>query len=366
MIPAREIDYLSLKLLMERSDGTSLKKAHEIKRITHAWRKGWLFIPPQETEQQKWWRCEARMMLGYYADWSGWEYRDEWAATLWHHHKEVYAPVQPWNGVHTPCLYVIGEQGIGDEVIFSSCIPDALKLTDRLILECQPKMRGVFERAFGVETVSANLKGTRRYKQDLPKEVTAWMSLGDLPRMWRTHLKHFPGTPYLQALPDQVERFRRYRGRTGISWRGRQGEEKDLLRLFPDAVSLQYDMEWDEDVERPDLDLRDDIEGVLGLIANLDRVVAVSTTAAHMAAALGIPTDVVIADRHTSKSANQFPFKWLCGDSGRTPWYSCVRSYQNINEYRSHRSRSIPKGKELGGGDRPTHGHKAQEPQLAA
>lgn len=367
LLPAREIDYLSLRLLLDRSTGGSrLKKDKEIRRLTRAWKRGELFIPPLETETQKWWRCEARMMLGHYSDWSGWEYRDEWAATLWHHAQTIYAPVQPWNGLHTPCLYIIGEQGIGDEVFFASCLPEALKRTDRLILECQPKMRSVFERSFGIETVSSHMVGTKRMRQDLPPEVTAWMSLGDLPRMWRRHVKSFPGTPYLKPDHAQVERFEQYRGRTGISWRGRQGEEKGLLQLHPEAVSLQYDVEWDEDVERPDLDLRDDIEGVLGLIANLERVVCVSTTAAHLGAALGVDTHVVIADPSTGRAGNLFPFRWICGDSGRTPWYGCARTYRNLNEYRHYWARQESFGQGLGGADRPVPGNQAEVSQLAA
>ena len=304
------------------------------------------------------------MMLGEYSDWSGWEYRDPWAATLWHH-KEIFAPVMPWNGVHTPCLYVIGEQGVGDEVLFASCLPDAIQRTDRLILECQPKMRSVFERSFGIETVAAKtVPGNKRVRQDLPEGVTAWMSLGDLPRMWRLALHHFPGTPYLQARRDQVERFAAYRGRTGISWRGRQGEEKALIALHPEAVSLQYDTEWDEDVERPDLDLRDDIEGILGLTANLAKVVTVSTSVAHFAAAMGVETHVIIADPASSQqnAGNMFPFKWLCGETGRTPWYGTARTYRNLNDYRA---RCLPKGTRMGRADRREHSHPTQESVVA-
>ena len=335
LVPAREIDFRSLKLLLERSTGGSaLKKKREIDRITKAYRRGALVIPPNETEQQRWWRCEARFMLGDYSDWRGWEYRDEWAATLWFH--KPYA-VPPWNGLPTDCLYVIGEQGIGDEVFFASCIEECKKRAKRVIFECLPRLQSVFERSLGVETVASDVKGTNRFKKDLPEGVTAWMALADLPRMWRLSLSMFPGKPFLTADPAQIARFSRYRGRTGVSWRGAQGQIPEIREIHPEALSLQYDMAWDEDMETPDgLDLRNDIEGLLGLLMNLEKIVTVSTSVAHFAAALGVETHVIIADPTTGVRGNIFPWKWICQKTpGRTPWYDAARVYENIDAYRT-------------------------------
>ena len=319
---------------MERSTGGSvLKKRREIGRITKAFRLGKLVIPDNETESQKWWRCEARFMLGDYSDWSGWEYRDEWAATLWH--LKPYE-VKPWNGLETDCLYIIGEQGIGDEVCFSSCIEECKKRAKRVIFECLPRLQSVFERSFGVETVPSDVKGTNRYKKALPEGVTAWMSLADLPRMWRLSLSMFPRKSFLTADPSQIARFSRYKGRVGVSWRGAQGQIPELMKIHPDAISLQCDMAWDEDFETPDLDLRNDIEGLLGLLVNLDKVVTVSTSVAHFASALGVETHVIIADPTTGVRGNLFPFKWICEKTpGKTPWYGSARTYTNLNHYRA-------------------------------
>lgn len=332
MLKAREIDYKALRLLLERSTGGSrLKRDRELKRLSDAFRDGRLFIPDDESETQKLWRCEARFMLGDYSDWSGWEYRDEWAATLWHWRDTGVWDVKPWNGLKTEHLYVVGEQGIGDEVFFASCLPDCLGLCDRVTVECMPRNRAVFER-MGVETVSSDMRGEKRVKRELPEGVTAWMGLGDLPRLWRKHVSHFPGKAYLTASADQVGRFRGYRGRVGISWRGAQGEEKRIMGI--PGVSLQYDLEWDEEVETPDLDLRDDIEGLLGLLSNLSKVVTVSTSVAHYACALGVETHVILGGVRARRE-NVLPWKWLCGDSGRTPWYGSARVFRNWDHYRS-------------------------------
>lgn len=337
LTPARQIDRDSLCLLMEKcTDASPFKIKRQIDRLKTAFSLGQLFIPPDETEQQKWWRCEARMMLGDYSDWSGWEYRDNWAATLWH--TKPY-PVPAWNGLPTDCLYVIGEQGIGDEVFFASCLHEAQARCKRIIFETMPRLQSVFGRLLNVETVPSKIIDGIRHKQDFPEGVTAWMGLGDLPRMWRRGINQFPIMPrnYIGAQIEQIRRFDDYRGMTGISWRGAQGEIPELMAMYPDAVSLQYDQAWDEDMPRvPGLDLHNDIEGVMGLLANLDRVITVSTSVAHFAAAMGKETHVIIADPKTARRGNIFPWKWICRKTpGRTPWYPSARVYDSLRDYRA-------------------------------
>lgn len=339
MRPARAIDRDSLKLMFERCEGgTPFKVKRYCEKIEKAYSRGQLYMPDNEKENQRWWRCEARMMLGDYSDWSGWEYRDEWAATLWHHRPY---PVSPWNGLPTECLYVIGEQGVGDEVCFASVLPDCLKLAKRVIVETDPRLMPAFSR-MGCETVASAIDPVtgRRYKRDLPEGVTAWMALADLPRMFRLDRSMFPGTPYLKADPAQFERFIQYRANVGISWRGAQGEEPGILAAYPDSVSLQYDQRDDENVARPaGLDLRGDVEGLLGLLANLRKVVTVSTSVAHFACALGVETHIIIADRAKAVRKNVFPFKWVCrATPGSTPWYGSASVYETMKDY----ARNLP------------------------
>jgi hypothetical protein len=63
-------------------------------------------------------------------------------------------------------------------------------------------------------------------------------------------------------------------------------------------------------------------KGILGLLSVLACVRSVSTSVAHFACALGVPTYVTIAQPRTARRANIFPFKWICRSTpGRTPWY---------------------------------------------
>lgn len=133
-----------------------------------------------------------------------------------------------------------------------------------------------------------------------------------------------PSSPVFEPLPDQTERARAWldtlpRGiNVGISWRSGQAglirdvsytrisEWGDILRT-PNVnfVLLQYSNKA-EDIAReleevrnlfgvtihvkPDLDLRDDFEGVVAMCRALDVVIAPGTTLRETAAAAGVPT----------------------------------------------------------------------------
>jgi hypothetical protein len=338
--PAREIDYRSIRLVLEKATGASpLKRQNAIRRLEKAYRRGELHLVPDEPANARWARCQARFYLGDYSDWSGWEFQSDYHRSLWHWKDRNPFPIPRWDGSRVKKLWIIGDQGIGDEVFFSSCIPDVQRLVDSVVIECDPRLAGIFARSFGYEVRPAQIEGTTRKVQEPPEGAEAWWPLGDLARNFRRDLGHFPGTPYLKADREQIERFTEYRGKTGISFRGAQGREDRIRQAFPGAISLQYDLEWDEECNAPEgLDLRNDIDGILGLLSNLSHVVSVSTSVAHFAGALGVPVDVIIADPMTARPDRRsiLPFKWVCrATPGRTPWYSSARVYEVWNEYKS-------------------------------
>jgi hypothetical protein len=333
--PLAEIDYKALRLMLERSEGSeSLKKRH-LTKFDRAWKRGQLCYAKEETTIQKWIRCEARFTLGNYEDWSGWEYRDRWSEKIWFHNP-FHVPV--WRGDRVETLYVIGEQGIGDEVLLSQCILDAKQRVNSIVFETQDRLCPIFERCFGVGTQKA-IVGADLIRRAQPFEADAWVSLGELPRIYRRTGADFPRVPYIHPSPDRLPEMERYRNRVGISWRGAQGkiDWRKLLQRYPEAISLQYD-QVEEEVEKPHIDLREDLEGILALLSVLKKVVTVSTTVAHMAAASGVDTDVVLAPQWSGIRKNILPWRWLdlsCEDVPRKArWYGDhVKVYQNWGEY---------------------------------
>lgn len=265
-------------------------------------------------------------MLGDYSDYSGWEYRSEWSAGLWHN------PEGSWRGQPVETLHIFGEQGIGDEVCFAQSLLD-VRDAGEIIFETDPRLVSVFNRCLPVKAVPAlHVDGIRKFR----KPDGPWLPLGDLVRNTRRSLRHFPRKPYLSAKAEEVERFRSYKGRVGISWRGAQGSYglEAFKRVCENPVGLQYDLAWDEEVEVPEIDLRNDLEAILGLLENLERVVTVSTSVAHFAGALGVKTDLILAPLNGIRK-NLLPFKWCCEPMlGATPWYGPhVRVFKSLDAF---------------------------------
>lgn len=335
LLPMKEIDYKALRLMLERSEGPALLKKKHLTKFDRAWKRGQLSYAAEETELQRWMRCEARFTLGDYSDWAGWQFRDKWSQKIWFRNP-FKAPV--WKGNWVENLYVVGEQGIGDEILLSQCILNAKAKVGHVIVETQERLCPIFERCLNVETKKA-IVGADLIRRAQPFEADAWVSLGELPRVYRRKSSDFPRTPYIFPDPKRLPEMEPYRGRVGLSWRGAQGkiDWRKLKEMYPNGVSLQYD-QAEEEVVRPHFDLRDDLEGLLAMLSVLDKVVTVSTTVAHMSAASGVKTEVVIADRYTGIRKNILPWRWLDLSCKTVPrkakWYGDhVGVYLNWGEY---------------------------------
>lgn len=336
LFPMKEIDYKALRLMLERSDGPNLVKKRHLNKFDRAWKRGQLFYCKEETQMQKWMRCEARFCLGDYTDWSGWQYRDRWAEKIWFQNPFL-APV--WNTQYVGKLYVIGEQGLGDEILLSQCVEEARGKVGEVVIETQKRLQSIFERSFNLKTIPA-IVGADTIRRAQPFEADAWVSLGDLPRLFRRKKQDFPRRAYIRPDEHRVMEMEQYRGRVGISWRGAQGriDWRKLLQRFPTAISLQYDQSEEEEVERPHFNLKEDLEGVLALAAVLEKVVTVSTTSAHICASSGVDMDLIIADRGTGIRNSILPWRWLDLSCPVIPrkamWYGDnVRVWHSWGEY---------------------------------
>ncbi|MFN4274849.1 MAG: tetratricopeptide repeat protein [Ferrovibrio sp.] len=251
-----------------------------------------------------------------------------------------------WDGVFPPPgrLLIWQEQGIGDEIVFSSLLPelrdrgaDAVVATDRRLVP-------LFARSF---------PGIKFRPNNEPVDVAAlklvcqrpFGDLGGILRPDAESLAHHPRN-YLKADPERRQIFhQRYvSGRdllVGISWNSRNlrtGSSKsvsldDMLPLLREPgvafISLQYGKaaaEAEPFARQNHVPLRHDaevdpladIDAQAAQIAALDMVMTVSTAAAHLAAALGVPTLLLLPGTRGQL--------WYWGTEGETtPWYPSVR-----------------------------------------
>lgn len=241
-------------------------------------------------------------------------------------------------------LLVLGEQGIGDEIMFASCIPDLLRRCPHLVLSCTPKLETLFRRSFPTAAVTTS-EPARHRSNEAVRAARHMIPLGSLPLHFRRDVAEFRDHQgYLCADPALIAEYReRLTGlgselKVGLSWRGGTDISRRALRslepeqlrpllVLPDVrfVNLQYDARptegstWPVPVAAEMVhwqEALDDYDRTAALVASLDLVVSVCTAVIHLAGALGKST-VVMAP---------FSPEWRYGITGpRMPWYPAVR-----------------------------------------
>ena len=236
------------------------------------------------------------------------------------------------------------EQGIGDDILFLSLIPEASKITktlsvyvdQRLIPLCERSMRGIKFKPYTPGRIDG-------------EEFDYHLPMGSLPRLFRNSEKDFDRVVngYLKADSKRVESLRDelgLRGKKviGISWKSIQGsnmEDKnmeltDFIKTFKDLditlLNLQYgdvDKEIKEFKKETGIDVlqcssvdnREDLDGLAALIEMCDLIVSTSNVTIHLAGALGKETWVLLP-----YVAN---FWWLI-DRTDSIWYPSLKLYR--------------------------------------
>lgn len=229
----------------------------------------------------------------------------------------------------TDGLLVAAEQGIGDELLFLSCLPDLLRDCPEPVVEADARLHPLLARSFpGLSLVDRQIQldgASSIY--DYTKIVSALglkahVHAGDLPGRYRRDRSHRPARGgYLKADRSAVDCWRLRLDKidgegplVGICWRSmlkgsvRSAYYAALEQLLPllrlsgfRFVCLQYDdcrQELEEfrrsygiDIWRPtELDQREDLDGVAALISALDLVVSTATSVCVLAAAVGCST----------------------------------------------------------------------------
>lgn len=213
-------------------------------------------------------------------------------------------------------IAVVAEQGLGDEIMFASCLPDLLRSGARVGLLCSRRLEALMRRSFpSVEIFpGSHLSAEDRYP--VPEGYDLQVAAGSLPGFYRHEPGDFPATRgYLRASNERVAFWKKRTKslgdgiKVGISWRGgspltgkvrRTLTPSDLAPLFAIKgvrwVSLQYGNVGDE-VETMNAQLGaglshwqdavDDLDETAALISALDLCISVGNTQIHIAGALG-------------------------------------------------------------------------------
>lgn len=302
------------------------------------WLEKALAIEPDHTEA-RWNLSLLQLELGKFREgWPNYEKGARARSTRTYTYPDGTS-IPEWDG--TPGLKILtyGEQGVGDEIMFASCVPDLMRVSREVVIDCHPRLVELFSRSFKVQCY-----GTRKQEWiDWPLEhkFDARVSLGSLPKHFRNEITDFPGIPYLQAgrsaTIDALPGIK-----VGISWVGGAKETRRALRSIPlldwkpildknnTLISLQYtdqseEISLVEELIRkpihqlPEIDGRADYDRTAEAVNSCDLIITVNTSLVHLAGALGKPCWVLTPSRPA----------WRYGLHGTgMPWYKSVLQFR--------------------------------------
>jgi hypothetical protein len=237
-------------------------------------------------------------------------------------------------------VLLIGDQGIGDQVMFASVLPDLQRTAKSILCVCEPRLMRLLQNAF--PTVSFIHPSGAQVDSESVDVLMAMSSLGSA---FRSTSADFPGRPYLKAQADGAARWAERLGarpaglRIGVSWRGgvpqtnRIGRSIALQALRPllelpgcEVVSLQYG-DVAAEIETVNSGLASpirhvppeelsDFQDFADLIETLDIVVSVQNAAVHLAGAMGKACIALLPQNAE--------WRYLRRGS-RMPWYGSVQ-----------------------------------------
>jgi tetratricopeptide (TPR) repeat protein len=274
------------------------------------WRKGW--------QEYRWrFKCHNRHRI----------YPHDLGAPVW--------DGRPLNGQR---ILVHSEQGIGDALQFCRYLPLIKASGGHVIFQVRRSLYPLFRSFAGVDelvTLSANLPYQGDFDWHLP--------LGDGPLIFETTPQTVPnGTPYLFADPLKARQWKKrlpaqgpcvglvwsgnntYRERAcnlnemaaladlpGVNWIGLQ---KGLSAAMADPTCrpAQFDVDnWGEELQ--------DFSDTAAVVVNLDLVISIDTSVAHLAGAMGKPVWTILPTVPD--------WRWMLHRSD-SPWYPSMRLFR--------------------------------------
>jgi tetratricopeptide (TPR) repeat protein len=256
----------------------------------------------------------------------------EWRIKTTNHAPPVH-PSPRWDGDDLAGRHILllAEQGFGDAIQFIRYAPILQRGGARVSVHCAPKLVPLFETLDGAPAIIP-------FGTDVPA-VDCHAPLMSVPHLLGTSLDTVPASiPYLRAPRDAPPLpAGDGRKRVGLCWAGSPAHPDDVRRSCPAAmlapllarrdiawISLQYGAQADAlgDTEHQLEDWSERLDGFANTataMGALDLVITVDTATAHLAAALGRPTWLML------KYAPDW--RWML-DRADSPWYPTMTLFR--------------------------------------
>lgn len=205
-------------------------------------------------------------------------------------------------------LVVVREQGFGDQIQFARFIPQLVRMAGRVTYVCSPNLVRVFA-GLGAEIVPAS-------EAPPPARADYWTPDCSLGLRLGVRLESLSGAPYLAPAPLSGG------GGAGVMATGSPTHVNDRSRSLPPGLAAKLKT-LGRDLS-PEATGATDFFETAEIVAGLDLVISVDTSVAHLAAAMGKPTWILVPALDTD-------WRWL---SARTdsPWYESARLYRQAKD----------------------------------
>lgn len=283
----------------------------------------------------RWNRAIALLALGDYS--KGWEdYEARWSLVHMAHDRRLVDRAE-WSGepLDGKTILVYTEQGLGDAIQFARFGAElARRWNVRIVVECDASLVSLFRTCHWAAGVIA--RGTER------PEFDTHVALLSLPRLLGATLDGLPVEPAFDPPRRPISsRIRKAPGElhVGIVWGGRSPNPALARRSIP--LDLLEPLSRIENVRLHSLQVGDDtgqlrrsafrdrvndlaphigdFVDTAAAMRELDLVLTIDTSVAHLAGALGVPVWVMLI-----RNAD---WRWLL-DRSDSPWYPSARLFR--------------------------------------
>ena len=249
-------------------------------------------------------------------------------------------------------ILIIKEQGIGDEILYSSMYPELIKKFPNVKIETENRLLSLFKRSFNddekfvpFQSISSQINKIKQYDKIIFS--------GSLGKIFRNSIDEFPQVSFLRSDKSNKLQIKKIidnissKPKIGIGWKSKRefyGDSKSLnLSLMKDIlaieeltyINLQYGDVEEELTEFQkineinissieNVDLFNDFEKISAVLENLDLFITISNSTAHLAGALGVPTWLI-------KPKKNARFHYWNQPGSFTPWYPSVELFSQDN-----------------------------------
>ena len=272
-----------------------------------------------------------QLLMGNYKDgWKNYEYREK---------KVKFSKNTEWKGeknLRNKSIFIYNEQGLGDYIKYSRYLPMLKNLGAKIILSIPNNLLPIIKSMdFDFEILDINKKNQLRFDYHC--------SIASLPFTFKTSIDNIPNSvPYLKVDKKIKEFWKKKidknKKNIGIKWTGNQNyfddknrstnlyQLKSLFDLPFNFHSLEIDYSTEDKTFKKniknlicyDKELLG-FENTGGLIENMDLIISVDTSIAHLCGALNKSTWIILSKLPS--------FSWLI-DRQDSPWYPSVRLYR--------------------------------------